>query len=105
MVGSKPIFVSLIRNTVIELIPLKIYFLNAIGRQPTPNVICLVNRQLRKLDDSFPFYYYGDQFHHVTIFFLQMKKNPYWNWLIINYDCVNFNSFIFILIFGIHPDQ
>jgi len=92
----EPILISLKRNAVIEFCSLKIHFLDAVGRQPTPQVIGLIDGQLRELDDSFSFDNQGYQFDHSFIVFLQMKWNPSKKRLIINYDCVNFNIYFSI---------
>jgi hypothetical protein len=55
--GPEPILVCFKRNAVIELRSLKIYFFDAVGRKPTPQVIGLIDGQLGELDDSFSFDY------------------------------------------------
>lgn len=55
MVGSEPIFIRLKRNAITDLHSLKIYFFDAVGRQPTPQIIGLIDGQLGELDDFFSF--------------------------------------------------
>jgi len=55
MIGSEPILICLKRDTITDLHSLEIYFLDAVGRKPAPQVIGLIDGKLGELDDSFSF--------------------------------------------------
>lgn len=64
MIGFEPIFISFKGDAIIYFHSLNAEILETIGRKPTPEVVGLVYRKLRKLNDFFSFYDQWYQFGH-----------------------------------------
>lgn len=70
----EPIIIGLKRNTVIEVHALESHLLDRLRRKPAPQVICLIDGELGKLDDFLAIDHHGNESHRALDWYIQ--RNP-----------------------------